>query len=257
MENLQRDDGWTLPDVEQSEWEARTDLAACYRMVARLGMTDLLSNHISLRVPGEDRHFLLNPFGLFYEEVTATNLVKVDIEGNIVSESAFGINPAGFVIHSAVHKGRHDVACVIHTHTRAGVAVSCQRNGLQPLSQHAIRYYNRIAYHDYEGVALDLDEQERLVEHLGTHNIMFLRNHGLLVCGATVREAFERLYYIEMACKIQVDILSAGEEVILPSHDVCEKTARQYEENSDSILAGRDWVAVLRLLDQMSPDFRK
>jgi len=244
------------PGISAEEWQARIDLAACYRIVSHYGMTDMIFNHISLRVPGEDGHFLLNPFGFFYDEVTASNLVKVDADGQIVSKTEHGINPAGFVIHSAVHQSRHDVACVIHTHTRAGVAVSAQKAGLLPLSQHAMRFFNRVAYHDYEGVALDLDERDRLIADLGQKNVIFLRNHGVLVCGPTVRSAFELLYYLEMACKIQVDCLSSGQELVIPSDEVAERTAHQYESVSDNIMQNKDWIAILRLLDSTSPNFR-
>jgi len=241
--------------ITPAEWQARVDLAACYRIVAHYGMTDMLNNHISVRVPDEPGRFLINPFGLFYEEVTASNLVKVDIEGNIIGNAEYGINPAGFVIHAAVHRGRHDLACVIHTHTRAGVAVSAQRRGLLPISQHALRFYNRIAYHDFEGLALDLDEQQRLIADLGSHKVMLLRNHGILAGGASVREAFEMLYYLEMACKIQIDILSGGQEPIYPSPEVCERTASQWDR-SEEVLQGRDWPAIMRLLDRKDSSFR-
>src|SRR5947207_9529747 len=184
-------------DIDSAEWETRVDLAACYRLVDLYGMTDLHLNHISARVPGRDEHFLINPFGMMYEEITASSLIKVDLDGKIISNSTdYGINLAGYVIHSAIHGARHDVACVLHTHTNAGMAVSTLKCGLLPLTQTAMRW-GRIAYHDFEGVVVDLDEQKRLVDNLGDSDILILRNHGLLACGATVGQAFNNIYRLE------------------------------------------------------------
>ena len=197
--------------VSEAEWQARTDLAACYRLAHYYRMTDQIYTHISARVPDEPEHFLINAYGLLFDEITASSLVKIDHDGTIIDDpSGLGINEAGFVIHSAIHKARHDVNCVMHTHTRAGVAVSAQKQGLLMISQHAMRFHDCLAYHDYEGVALELDEQQRLTAHLGDRNAMILRNHGLLTCGPTVREAFELMYYLECSCQIQIDALAGG-----------------------------------------------
>jgi ribulose-5-phosphate 4-epimerase/fuculose-1-phosphate aldolase len=241
--------------VSPEEWQAREDLAACYRLCVHYRMTDMIYNHISLRIPGTDNHFLINAFGLLYEEVSASNLVKVDIDGNLLEDDGLEVNPAGFVIHSAIHKARHDLACVFHTHTRAGVAISAQERGLLPISQHAMRFYNRVAYHGYEGIALDLDEQQRLVADIGSHNVLILRNHGLLTAGATVRETFELMYYLELACQIQLDAASSGTPLVVPPHDVCEHAAQQFEKSNDFIL-GRDWQALRRMLDRKEPSYR-
>ncbi len=236
------------------EWQARVELAACYRLCVHYGMTDLIYNHISLRIPGSHDEFLINAFGLLYEEVTASNLVKVDIDGNSLDDVPLDINPAGFVIHSAIHKARSDASCVFHTHTRAGVAVSAQARGLLPISQHALRFYNRIGYHAFEGIALDLAERERLVKDIGSHNVLILQNHGLLTCGKSVKEAFELMYYLDMACKIQLDASAAGSELMLPPAEVCEKTARQFE--NASFVGDLDWQALRRFLDRRQSDYQ-
>lgn len=242
--------------VSEQEWAAREDLAACYRLCVHFRMTDMIYNHISLRVPGRHDQFLINAFGLLYSEVSASNLIKVDIEGRVVEDTELEANPAGFVIHAAVHKARPDLDCVFHTHTRAGVALSAQEGGLLPLSQHAMRFYNRIGYHGYEGIALDLGEQERLVRDLGSHKAMILRNHGLLTAGATVRDAFEEMYYLELACQIQLDATAGGARVVLPSPEVCEHAARQFAE-SNSFIRNRDWHALRRMLDEQQPGYRQ
>ena len=241
--------------VSPEEWAAREDLAACYRLCAHYRMTDMIYNHISLRVPGTHDHFLINAFGLMYEEVSASNLIKIDVDGRPVDDSRLEANPAGFVIHAAIHRARHDVGCVLHTHTRAGVAVSAQREGLKILSQHAMRFHNRLAYHDYEGIALDLGEQERLVRDLGTHRAMILRNHGLLTTGATVRDAFDEMYYLELACQIQVDAQSSGGALCQPPPEVCEHAAAQFARSGE-FLQNRDWNALRRLLDRKDPSYK-
>ena len=246
----------TSTTMSPAERDTRVQLAACYRLVSHFGMSDLIYNHITARIPGPEGHLLINPYGMMYDEITASSLIRIGLDGNVLDNPGeYGINAAGYVIHSAVHGARHDVQCVIHTHTRAGVAVSAQRRGLLPISQHALRFYNRIAYHDFEGLALDLDEQQRLIADLGSHKVMLLRNHGILAGGASVREAFEMLYYLEMACKIQIDILSGGQEPIYPSPEVCERTASQWDR-SEEVLQGRDWPAIMRLLDRKDSSFR-
>ena len=213
--------------VSADEWQTRVDLAACYRLMARYGMTDMVYNHISARIPGTE-HVLINAFGFLYDEITASSLITIDSNGDIVHapDNAHGyqLNEAGVVIHTAVHQGRDDVQCVIHSHTRAGMAVSAMKQGLLPLTQTAMRFYGRCAYHDYEGPAIDRDEQARLIEHLGEHPVMILRNHGLLATGATIAEAFNAHYWLEMACRAQVDAMTSGAELTMPPSDMCEKT---------------------------------
>jgi len=242
--------------VSPEEWEMRVNLAACYRIAAHMRMTDLIYTHISARVPGPDHHFLINAFGLLWDEITASSLVKVTLDGEIVEDpTGFGINQAGYVIHSAVHRARHDVNCVMHTHTAAGVGVSAQEQGLLPISQHAMRLTGNVGYHDYEGVALDLDEQQRLVRDLGDRMTMILRNHGLLSCGRTVREAFDYMYYLERACQAQISALSGNAKLRIPSQDIAEKVARQFERPGYQENKG-EWRALLRMLDRMDPSYR-
>lgn len=242
--------------INEAEWSARVELAACYRLVAHYRMTDMIYNHISLRVPGTEDQFLINPFGLLYEEVTASNLVKVDQNGTLIDDDGLDVNPAGFVIHSAIHMARHDVACVMHTHTRAGVAIAATKHGLLPVSQHAMRFYNRIGYHDYEGIALDLGERDRLVADLGAHSTLVLRNHGLLTTGDSVHAAFEQMYYLEMACQIQTSMTGSVDDWTLPPPAVCERTAQQFERSLD-FLQKRDWDALLRLVERLDPEYRE
>ena len=239
-----------------AERRARIELAACYRLVAHYRMTDLIYTHISARVPGRPQHFLINPYGLMFEEITASALVTVTFDGRIVDDpSGLGINPAGFVIHSAIHGARHDVGCVIHTHTAAGLAVAAQKRGLLPLSQHAMRFTDRLAYHDYEGVAVDLAEQRRLVRDLGRNNAMILRNHGLLTCGATVAEAFDLIYYLERACQAQVGAMAGAAPLSIPRRSVARKVARQFARPGRT--AQEDaWSALLRLVDRIDPSYK-
>jgi ribulose-5-phosphate 4-epimerase/fuculose-1-phosphate aldolase len=243
--------------VSAEEWDARVNLAACYRLVALYGMTDMVANHISVRVPGEEHNFLLNPYGLFYDEITASSLIKVDVRGNIVEKPDFeyGINRAGFVIHGAIHEARADVACVIHTHTPAGMAVSALKCGLLPLSQTSMRF-GRLAYHAYEGVAIDLDEQARLVADLGDADAMILRNHGLLTCGPTIAEAFNTLVRLEMACVAQIMAMSCNSELIVPSADVVARTNEQYRPRSRRAFGVLEWPGLLRKLDRIDPSYR-
>jgi ribulose-5-phosphate 4-epimerase/fuculose-1-phosphate aldolase len=212
--------------VSAQEWQTRIDLAACYRLVALYGMTDLVYNHITARVPGSN-HVLINPYGMLYEEITASSLIKIDLDGNTVlqPEHDYSVNAAGYVIHSAVHMARHDAECVIHTHTRAGTAVSALADGLMPLSQTAMRFAGHLAYHDYEGPAFNRRERERLVADLGSKNAMILRNHGLLVCAPSIAQAFNLIYWLEQACKIQIDILSCGRPLNVPADTVVSGTA--------------------------------
>lgn len=243
--------------VSAEEWEVRVNLAACYRLAAHFRMTDLIYTHISARVPGPEHHFLINAFGLIWDEISASTLVKVTLDGDIVHDpTGYGINRAGYVIHSAVHRARPDVACVMHTHTAAGVAVSAQDHGLLPISQHAMRFWGSIGYHDYEGLALELDEQARLVRDLGAHKAMILRNHGLLTCGASIYEALDLMYYLERACQTQVSALAGGAKLRIPAPAVAEKVAGQFR--GLPYKAKRpEWKALLRLLDRMDPSYKK
>jgi ribulose-5-phosphate 4-epimerase/fuculose-1-phosphate aldolase len=219
-------------------------------------MTDLIYTHISARVPGPEHHFLINPYGLLFDEINASSLIKIDIDGNVISDPAEqGFNPAGFVIHSAIHKVREDAKCVMHTHSGAGVAVSAQADGLMMITQHAMRFHNRLAYHDYEGVALDMDEQQRLQAHLGHKNALILRNHGLLTCGETVADAFDLMYYLERACQAQIGALSGGAKVIVCSDDVAERVAGQFERPNRAAKT-KHWEACLRLLDRTDPSYK-
>lgn len=242
--------------VSAEEWDARVNLAAAYRCAAHLRMTDLIYTHISARVPGPTHHFLLNAFGLMWDEVCASNLVKVTYDGEIVDDpTGLGINQAGFVIHSAIHRARPEIHCVAHTHTAAGIGVSAQEHGLLPISQHAMRLTGNVGYHDYEGVALDLDEQKRLVADLGSRMTMILRNHGLLACGKTVREAFDYLYYLERACQAQIAALAGGAKIVMPPKEVAEKVARQFERPGYQEKKG-EWRALLRMLDRTDPSYK-
>ena len=241
--------------MSEAEREVRVDLAACYRLAARLGWDDLVYTHISARVPGPGHHFLINPFGMSFNEITASSLVKIDLDGSIVGDSAYGVNRAGFVIHGAIHETRPQVGCVIHNHTENGMAVSMLKGGLQPVSQHAMMFYDRLGYHDYEGIALDPPERERLVRNLGNHGSMILRNHGFLTTGATVAEAFVRMFNLEKAAGAQLKAMASGEPLVVPPPEVCERTARQFE--SDSVPCGtREWPAMLRRLDREDPGYK-
>ncbi|WP_082519706.1 class II aldolase/adducin family protein [Variovorax sp. Root411] len=238
-----------------SEQAIRTDLAACYRLAAHFRMTDMTYTHISARLDGGEE-FLLNAFGLLFEEVCASNLVKVSASGEILEDPmGVGINAAGFVIHSAVHAARPDVRCVMHTHTAAGMAVSTHPEGLLPLTQHAMRFHSRLARHAYEGIAIDLAERERLAKDLGEHNAMILENHGLLTCGRTVAEAFGTMYYLERACQAQVAALGSGVKPLMPSRDAIEKTSNLFHQNRGKA-DQRDWPPLLRMLDRIDPSFR-
>lgn len=240
--------------VSDAEWEERVNLAACYHLVAHYGMSDLIFTHISARVPGTENEFLINPYGLFFDEITASSLVKVDIEGNVLQETPFKINPAGYTIHSAVHGARHDVACVLHTHTAAGMAVSAQKQGLLPISQHSMMFFGKLAYHGYEGIALDLDERERLVRDLGDSIGMILRNHGLLTVGGTVSEAFRRIFYLEKSCDAQIKALAGDSEIIIPALEVCEHAASQFQSFGEQTTL--EWPGLLRILDRKGSNYR-
>ncbi len=250
--------------ISAVEQEVRVNLAACYRLAAHYGWTDLIYTHISARVPGPDDHFLLNPFGFMFDEITASSLVKVDLDGNIVGPSPHRIHRAGFVIHSAIHAARPDAGCVIHSHTRAGMAVSMMKCGLLPLSQHAMLFHEKVAYHASEGFALDLDERTRLVGDMGDKPVMILRNHGTLVAGETVAQTFSMMWHLEKAMQAQIDALASDKKLTYPSEAVATQIAghgftktriEQYADGA-SPLGRLEWPGLLRMLDRMDASFR-
>lgn len=243
--------------VSAEEWQARVDLAAAYRLVALYGWDDLIFTHISARVPGADHHFLLNPYGMMFEEVTASSLLKIDLAGNKVMESPYFINPAGFTIHSAVHEAREDALCVMHLHTANGIAVSAQKNGLLPLSQQAMFALASLAYHDYEGLALDEKEKPRLVADLGDKKFMMLRNHGLLTVGRTAAEAFLGMFLLERACEIQIRAQSGGSELAPIPREIIARVASQMSAVTMGQGATLTWPGLLRKLDRIDPSYRE
>ena len=242
-------------DISDAEWQARLDLAACYRLVRMFGWDDLIYTHLSARVPGPEEHFLINPFGLLYEEVTASNLVKVDLDGQVISGD-YEINPAGFVIHSCIHREAPHLHAVMHTHTVAGCAVSAQADGLLPLSQTSMIVSGQVSYHDYEGFALDDDEQVRLLDDLGDNRIMVLRNHGLLTAGETVAEAFYYLYYLEQACRIQV-AAQAGGPLTMPGQEVQDRVTAAAKKGLGAAVGVREFAALVRRLDRQDTSWRQ
>ncbi|MBJ3774297.1 class II aldolase/adducin family protein [Acuticoccus mangrovi] len=251
----------TLPeppalDHVPTEHELREDLAAAYRLIALFGMTDLVFTHLSVRVPGEGHRFLVNPYGLLFEEITASSLVLVDADGEPAQPTSWPVNPAGFVIHSAVHRGRDDAACVMHTHTQAGMTVAAQAGGLLPLNQLSMEFVSDIAVHDYEGIAADdnLSERERLVRDLGDKSCLILRNHGLLTVGRTVAEAFYCMYYLEQACRLQLSAQASGVELSMPSPEVVARTSAQFTASANR--GWLPWQALRRKLDREQPDYR-
>ena len=238
------------------EWRTRVDLAAAYRLVALFGWDDLVFTHISARVPGEHGSFLINPYGLLFEEITASSLVRVDAAGNKLDDSPYPVNPAGFTIHSAVHGARHDAACVLHVHSVNGVAVSAQKEGVLPLSQHSIFVLSSLAYHDYEGVALRDDEKARLVADLGERTYLMLRNHGLLTVGPTIADAFVAMYFFETVCMMQVRAQAGGGELIRVDPRIIETAQAQARQATTGLGAGAlNWPALLRRLDRRSPGY--
>lgn len=241
--------------VAAAEWQRRVDLAACYRLVAMFGWDDLIFTHISARVPGPEHHFLINPYGLMFSEITASSLVKVDLEGHKVLQSPHDINPAGFVIHSAVHAARDDAECVLHVHSVNGVAVSAQEQGVLPLSQHSIFVLSSLAYHDYEGVALDDDEKPRLVRDLGDKRFLMLRNHGLLTVGRSVAEAFVAMYFFEAACMTQVRAQGGGQPLRHIGASIIDGAPKQWENVTRGAGGGLAWPALLRKLDKTDPSY--
>ncbi len=243
--------------ISDEEWQIRVNLAACYRLIAAYGWDDLVFTHVSARVPGPDEHFLINAYGLLFEEMTASCLVKIDLGGEKVLDSPYAVNPAGFVIHSAVHEAREDVACDMHTHTRAGIAVSAQVDGLLPISQTSLFPLVSLAYHDYEGIALNEDEKPRLVADLGGNNAMILHNHGLLTTGKTIADAFLMMYVLETACQIQLLAQSTAGELIQVAQPIVAGIQAQAEQVTRGLGGDLVWPALLRKLDRIDPSFRE
>ena len=242
--------------IRQVEWDARCQLAALYRLIAYYRMTDLIDTHISLRVPDEPEHFLINRYGITFDHMTASDLVKIDHEGRIVETYDQGkmVNVAGFVIHSALHHARENIHCVIHTHTADGIAVSAQEQGLLPLSQHALKFYNHIAYHEYEGIAFSTQERERLIADMGQHRCMILRNHGLLATGDSIARAFHEIYFLERACQVQIKAMSSS-KLHFPSTEVCLHTAQQFESDAAEPIIQAAWNAALSLIENQKEDY--
>ena len=246
-----------VQETSELEWQARVDLAAAYRLVAHYGWDDLIFTHLSARVPGPEHHFLINPYGMMFEEITASSLVKINLQGEIVTPSPYFINPAGFTIHSAVHAAREDALCVIHLHTDYGIAVSAQHDGLLPISQQSLFALASLAYHEYEGLALNEDEKARLVADLGNKMNMILRNHGLLTVGKTAAEAFLSMYILERACHIQI-LAQSGASTLLPvSENILGKVAAQLSAVTVGQGAQLAWPGLIRKLDRIDPSYRE
>lgn len=250
-----------MTDCSAEEWELRVQLAGAYRLIAHFGWSELIWTHTTVRVPGREHHFLINPYGYRFDEVCASNLVKVDMDGNVVGDPDKEINPAGFVIHSAIHMVRPDVRCIMHTHTVAGMAIAALDCGLLPISMYALGYYDGVGYHDFEGPSLELGERERLAANLGDKNVFVMRNHGLLTCGDSVAQAFVRMYRLERACQVQLAAQATGAGLVIPPLSV-RKTSR---ERSDDFLGDKgysrernpEFAAMLRLMDRKDPSYKE
>ena len=243
--------------VSAEEWQLRVDLAACYRLVALYGWSDLVFTHISARIPGPEHHFLINPYGLMFDEITASSLVKVDQQCNKIIDSPYPVNPAGFVIHSAVHAAREDIQCVLHTHTRAGIAVSAQKNGVLPISQQSTFVLASLAYHDYEGVAFRDDEKPRLQADMGNANFLMLRNHGLLTCGKTIADAFLSMYTFENTCQIQIAAQSGGGELTQVNPKIVEGVGQAMKVQTGGLGGQFVWPSLIRKLDRIDDSYRQ
>ncbi|VVM96924.1 4-hydroxy-3-prenylphenylpyruvate oxygenase/4-hydroxy-3-prenylbenzoate synthase [Pseudomonas fluorescens] len=248
---------YTPDNIAPAEWKARCELAALYRLVAYFRMTDLIDTHITLRIPGPEHHFLINRYGVIFDRMKASDLVRIDQYGQVVggANERTRVNAAGFVIHSAIHMARPDLNCVVHTHTAAGMAVAAQEQGLLPISQHALKFYGKLAYHTYEGIALSLSERERLVADLGPHKAMILRNHGLLAAGGNVAEAFHEIHFLERACQAQVAALAGGSQLVYPSEEVCRHTAEQFGRDEAEEIMGLSWNAALTLIEDQRESY--
>ena len=242
-------------NFSQEEWLNRVNLAACYHLADYFQMSDIIWNHITSKTSNEKETFLINPFGLRYDEITASNLVEVTPEGKVINSDS-SINDTGYIIHGAIHRTRKDIACVMHTHSRAGLAVSCFEGGLQPIIQDAAIFYNRVSYHDWEGMSTESEECERLSKSLGKNNVMILRNHGLLTCGSTIAETFMLMYYLDRACKNQIDTMSAGMKLTVPSDNIMEFAAGQYDDPRFK-LGKHEWPALIRLLDDKKSIYKQ
>lgn len=243
-----------LVGITVEEQAIRVDLAAAYRLCALQGWDDLIYTHISARVPGPEHHFLVNPLGLGFDEITASSLVKIDLDGNIIGQSKYRPNAAGFVIHGGIHQQREDAISVMHLHTEHGMALSMLEEGLLPLTQHAMRFYGRIGYHDYEGIALSNDERKRLIKALGSHNALVLRNHGTLTVGKSVGAAFVEMFYLEKAAKAQLLATASSRPLTFPDHEICALTAQQWQDDFSST-HNREWPALLRKLGRLAPGY--
>lgn len=240
--------------VSAEEWQTRVDLAACYRLIAMYGWDDVVFTHVSAKIPGTE-HFLINPYGMMFEEITASSLVKIDLQGNKLMDSPYDINPAGFTIHSAVHEARHDAGCVLHTHTAAGVGVSAQKGGILPISQQSIFVLSSLSYHDYEGVALNEEEKVRLQADLGHTNSMVLRNHGLMTCGKSVSDAFLTMYTLQRCCEIQIAAQAGGGELIPIPQAILDGAKEAMRKVTRGAGSGVAWPALLRKLQRVNPGF--
>ena len=241
-------------DFNEEEWKNRVNLAACYHLADHFQMTDIIWNHITAKTSNQKETFLINRFGLRYDEVTASNLLEIDLEGNIVSGEG-DINYTGYIIHGAVHKARKEINCVMHTHTRAGLAISCLKDGLNPIFQDAAIFHDRVSYHDWQGMSTEVEECKDIAKNLGKNKVMILRNHGLLTCGETIGEAFILMYYLDKTCKNQLDTMSTGKPIIVPSDNIMEYAAGQYEDPRFR-LGHHEWPALLRLLDQKNSIYK-
>jgi len=241
--------------VSKEEWRLRCDLAACYRFVALEKWDDLIFTHFSIRLPGKSKEFLINPFGVCFEEITASNLVKIDITGRPLTPTPYMVNPAGFVLHSAIHSAREDAHCIIHLHTPEGIAVAAQKEGLLPISQTALSVYSDLAYHDYEGIVFDSEEKERLIPNIGDKNCIMLRNHGLMVTGKTIPEAFLRIYFLQRACEAQIMAQAGGGELVHLSDKVIDRVHQQTDGVGD-LIANLSWGAVLSRIERLCPDYK-
>ena len=242
--------------VSPEEWQLRVDLAACYRLVAAYGWSDLVFTHVSARIPGPEHHFLINPYGLMFDEITASSLVKVDQDCQKLSDSPFPVNPAGFTIHSAVHAAREDAGCVLHTHTRSGVAVSAQKDGVLPISQQSTFVLASLAYHDYEGVAFRDEEKPRLQADLGHKNFLMLRNHGLLTVGPTIADAFLSMYIFESTCQIQIAAQSGGAALTQVNPQIVDGVAHAMKVQTGSLGGAFVWPALIRKLERLDPSYQ-
>ncbi len=244
--------------ISPEEWRARVQLAACYRMVDQLGWSELIYNHITLRLPGPDRHFLINPYGLFYNEVTASSLVKIDLAGNVIGQSDWPVNLAGYIIHSAIHGARDDAHCIMHTHTTSGMAVSCQKDGLKSDNFYSVLLHGQVAYHEFEGITTDGDECPRLVASLGDKNHLILRHHGLLTCGTSCADALMRHWAMQRACDVQVAAHSMGGEVgEIPDEVIQRGFQRVTAVRTGQAFGEREFAALLRRIDKIDPSYRR